>query len=868
MSASPSAMQAKKSTGDSSTAPAKSRFAPPKLDGFQWALLLLIFVYIFVFARLAFDLHAGMRTHKADLGQIDQAIWNSSQGRFLQQTDGGTISTRMTDHVEPMLVMISPVFWLWNDVRAILLLQVVFVAIGAWLLYHLALHRLDRALSPAERTQIWQREPLRQWTRPISFALGVAWLLAAPLQSAVLTEFHAAPLAAPLILWALWALERLRWGRYAVAVILLALVKEEMALVAFMLGLWGIWQGWRARKLTTGLLWGGGLALLSLAWFAVATFVIVPHYAGPFYGSQQSTYFARYGALGNSPTDIVRALLTQPGLVWSILSEPARLAYLWRLLALFAFLGVLGPELLILSLPVLMANVLSAYPAQYYGEFHYTAPVVAFYGAAAAFGVARLWSVIFRHTKATSASFQHLPAASSGTMAAASFVTNASTAVRPVAGFLLVLWILFWAGWCYVQSGRAWLGGRYDATPISAHHRLLDEFVAQVPEGAALTATAAVHPHLSHRQHIYQFPDGFDVDVPATWALLDVTTNTDMAPGDLKARVDEMLAGEWGVVDAADGFLLLARGAPLKQIARDFYAFTYPSPESQESTLRIDDLARWRLTRIESTWRDWNPAAGEPELLVSTLDGDLLHSFGGLRPPSLVWRPAQEWQAGEDALVTTLPLYLPRAAVVEQQPANAQGRTFLYRGTDGMIRSASEIDLRQHDFAASVETLTKGALLHESATAHLPEGDLTLHGWVADRRMWNGDAIDLWLQVEGDVWRAGWQFFVHLERDGQVAAQQDGGPRLLVDGSPSDALASNGYFNDWRSVTIPAEADPAGKWLLTVGIYDPATGERVVFEDAREGIVFNDFDISPFVADQTCALNGATCASQPDLRLP
>ena len=51
--------------------------------------------------------------------------------------------------------------------------------------------------------------------RPLAFALAVAYLLAPQLQSAVLTEFHAVPLAVPLILWALWAVEVRRWGQFA-----------------------------------------------------------------------------------------------------------------------------------------------------------------------------------------------------------------------------------------------------------------------------------------------------------------------------------------------------------------------------------------------------------------------------------------------------------------------------------------------------------------------------------------------------------------------------------------------------------------------------------------------------------------------------
>ena len=70
-------------------------------------------------------------------------MWNSSQGRFLQFTERETTSVRLTDHVEPIFVRISPIYWLWNDVRALLLLQVMAVAAGAFFVYALALEKLD-----------------------------------------------------------------------------------------------------------------------------------------------------------------------------------------------------------------------------------------------------------------------------------------------------------------------------------------------------------------------------------------------------------------------------------------------------------------------------------------------------------------------------------------------------------------------------------------------------------------------------------------------------------------------------------------------------------------------------------------------------
>ncbi|MEZ4638604.1 MAG: hypothetical protein R2856_27205 [Caldilineaceae bacterium] len=37
-------------------------------------MIAAVVIYVVVFAGLAFDLHNGMRTHKADLGQMDQDL--------------------------------------------------------------------------------------------------------------------------------------------------------------------------------------------------------------------------------------------------------------------------------------------------------------------------------------------------------------------------------------------------------------------------------------------------------------------------------------------------------------------------------------------------------------------------------------------------------------------------------------------------------------------------------------------------------------------------------------------------------------------------------------------------------------------------
>ncbi len=878
-------------------------------DGYMLLLGAALVIYVVVFAQLAFDFHLGMRTHKADLGQIDQAVWNSSRGRWLAMTDNGFESTRLIDHVEPILVLISPIFWLWDDVRALLLLQVMAVALGALPLYALTLARLDQLLTPAERAQIWQVEPLRQLTRPLALIVAVAYLLAPQLQSAVLTEFHAVPLAAPLILWALWAIERQRWGQFALASLLVASVKEETALLAAGLGVWALWRVWSAeygmRSAKFRIPYSAFLAsllviLLSLIWFYLATFVIVPAHAVTVYGKAESGYFARYGVLGNSPVDIFKSFLTQPGVVWRIASEPARLAYLRNLLLGFGFFSLLAPELLLITLPVLLANLLSAYPAQYYGEFHYSAPLVPYFAASAAYGLGRLWRWLGSKINHSSAGFQHLAAASTGVMALAAFARNSRTTLRPVLALLLGIGVLSGALTGYLAAGRGPGGGRYDPTPITAHHRLLARFLAQIPAEAALTATAAVHPHVSHRRYVYQFPIGLEPPGAADWALLDVTTNTDMAPGDLKTRVAQMLAADWGVVDAADGFLLLHKGAATKTIPPAFLSFTRladapPATDANAENhlprlqqVSVQDWPRWRETKIVTEWaapQTFDPAGLSLGFGVYTPDGTQLYRSSDAFPPAWLWYPPPSWQPVETTRATTLQLYLPRiwgvvarqlltTGTVDNQVRAADGMaslTAIYaRQPDGQL-TALPIDLfHKADWGQTLATHFKQPLAAASATLRpTPNQTLTLRAGWPDQPLPPGGTLNLWLQWQGKRWPADLTVFVHLRHNGQNRTQADGPPRYFVLYNVDETLHGQGFANDWRQLTLPPDLHPGDQLTLVVGLYQPQNGQRAEVVDASGQAIGNEFTLgqitvgAPATPDQSCALIPATCASQP-----
>ena len=95
------------------------------------------------FADAALARHAAFISNAQDLGYFDQTIWGSARGRPLHFTVYDlnlTIpehQTFLAYHVEPPPILIAPIYWLWDDVRAIRILQPVVLALAAIPAYQL-----------------------------------------------------------------------------------------------------------------------------------------------------------------------------------------------------------------------------------------------------------------------------------------------------------------------------------------------------------------------------------------------------------------------------------------------------------------------------------------------------------------------------------------------------------------------------------------------------------------------------------------------------------------------------------------------------------------------------------------------------------
>lgn len=780
------------------------------------AIWLMIVAYIAFFGTFTALKHQAFQTTAFDLGNVDQAVWNTQQGRPLAMTNIEGLTNRLGTHVEPILLPISVLYFLWSDPRLLLLLQTVIIALGAWPVYLLSMRIMSGSKSGRR-----QADP---FVRVLGVVFSFVYLMFPALQSANLFDFHAVALAPTFFLFAVYYLETERWGAYSLFALLTMSCKEDMPLLVAMLGLYAIVV---RRRWIVGLVTIG----VALAWFLVAVGWIMPH----FDTRGVSPFANRYAYLGDGPLEMAVTLATRPGQVLSELLTLDNLAYLRDLLSPVAFLSLLAPQVLVMALPTLLVNLLSTDGFMHQLEgFHYgviLAPVVVVSAAHGAAWLLRRFGW-----------FRPLPLLLSALVLASSLLYHCSEGYTPLASGFEGSW------------------------PVVTDHHLVGEQVAEgIPSEASLAALPYLNPHASQRQElrvIDHLEDGVLAPLDgADLVWLDVTNSWPLHPNDLKTGVENLLSGSYGVAAAANGWLLLERDATEREIPDSFFDVTHvtdPRPQYPMhvrffldgvpvlETLGFDlELERGccyphaLVSTLHYYWRALEPLPHELRLnpfYVDDATGVVLED--ATQRPTIypVWYPPEDWQVGEVLKTSTLP--------------SAVGRNFsvglgVYQGDDWhdvsqrlAIRvESSEQVIRLFDgdtWARLVhveggEPIQEGRGFSAPSPQHAVDADLDgrirLLGYDLERIDDDAIQITLYWQAQRRLDTSYTIFAQMLGPDGQVRSQVDTVPR---DGSylstwwlPGEIIA------DPIVLELPKGASGEVKLRVIAGLYDATTGARL-----------------------------------------
>ena len=327
---------------------------------------LLIIFWIIILASFALIRHNRLNSSAYDLGIYSQVVWNTSRGDLFASSL--EVNNFLGDHVAPVLLLLSPLYWLWPDAQMLLIVQAIALCLGAIPIYWISQQLIASRQRPTANDQ-----PPAASSLPLLFAL--VYLLYPAIGFMNRFDFHTLVLATPLLLFAWSAWDRGR-NRLATLFVLLALAcNEEVGLTVFA---WGMYLILVKKQRQLGITW----AVLGVAWSLVAFFVIIPAFRGA-----SNDVNLRYAWLGSDVGDIARTLLTRPGFVLQTqFGDMLRPQFLLKLLLPVGFLALLSPGILAIGLPCLGYNLLSSIPSQSSIYFHYIAPLIPFVFIAAAHG--------------------------------------------------------------------------------------------------------------------------------------------------------------------------------------------------------------------------------------------------------------------------------------------------------------------------------------------------------------------------------------------------------------------------------------------------------------------------------------------------
>ncbi len=527
------------------------------------AVWLLIAAYALTFGALSILQHDSFGTSIYDLGNVDQAVWNTIHGRILQFTTQPRMGDiRLSMHVEPILLPISLLYLIYSSPKTLLILQTAAMALGAWPLYLLARWKLGRA-----------------WP---AVAFSLAYLLMPALEAANLFEFHAVVIAPVFLIFAFYWMERAisaqpedATGRRdywlaLVAAVLAMSCKEDVPLLVAAMGLYFLVISRRPRA-------GLPLLLLGALWFYVDIYVVFKLVRA----GKGSPFMYYYKDFGDNPISIAVNLLTHPALFAGTVLTRDNLQYVFGLLMPFGFLSILGLPALLMATPSLALNLLSGFSLMHELEAkQYAVPSAPFVAISAVYGTYYLNRALRRVGRGRWGLY----------LATAALLCSALT--------------------YHYFRGFTPLSQAYRAPQVTAHQQLAEEFIRQIPPDAPLVAQDRLLPHVAERERVYY---AWTKDTDADYVFLDVShpsfVNVNGVHAWLKQQVDAQQ--DFGLIDARDGYLLLKRGAPRAPLPDEFFSFARAPAPTIQYPMSVDFGDALRLLGFDVVYdRDREVQAG------------------------------------------------------------------------------------------------------------------------------------------------------------------------------------------------------------------------------------------------------------------
>ncbi len=247
-------------------------------------IIILILIFSFIYSFYGIIRHLTYNSLSYDLGIYDQMIYLGSRLKPLYSSimDVWVFG----DHFTISLLFLTPIFWIWNNVMALLIFQAFFACFGALPIYLLAYRKLNN--------------------KTLSLLISFSYLAFFGIQNALTYDFHPIVLGSSLLSWMLYLHEVKKIKLFWLVFFIFLGLQENMALFGIGFGGFLMLKGFlcsktsRAKEIIKGL----KISAISLIWFLIVTQLIIPNFSKSPY-----LYTPNY-LFGKNMMEILKMLIT------------------------------------------------------------------------------------------------------------------------------------------------------------------------------------------------------------------------------------------------------------------------------------------------------------------------------------------------------------------------------------------------------------------------------------------------------------------------------------------------------------------------------------------------------------------------------
>jgi len=400
--------------------------------------------YIWLFSSWTLRHHAGFGTQAFDFGIFDQGLWLMSRFKVPFISINGR--NLFGDHTSFIMIFLVPFAWVFSTAKVLLISQAMALGGAAVPVFLMARERLRNEMLGA--------------------ALAVVYLLHPAVSFTNLDQYHPEVYEVPILMFALWFMVKRRWVGFLVCVGLALLVKEDVALMTFPLGVYVAFR--HDRRV------GAVACLMSAFAFLVALYWILPMLNGV---GTLNGWRIPFGG----PRGLITTAIFHPGELVTYATQPGRPWYAWQMLAPVALMPLFVPRFAVVGLAPLASNVLSTFYYQYDIHYHYATLIL---------------PVLMGGTI--------LAIAKARTMAGRQVLVGIVTASALVTAYL----------WGPTPLGR---NEASIANPDGSSIPYILQARDMMPDDAILSAHYTYVSHMNHRERIYNFPNPFKANYWGTF---------------------------------------------------------------------------------------------------------------------------------------------------------------------------------------------------------------------------------------------------------------------------------------------------------------------------------------------------------------